>query len=170
MSTVNKTSVREELDGLKGQFEQLCAAGKLGQEAKALVVALLALLELLMAVLMEKHTVKNSRNSSRPPSQMDKPDETATQPGSHTKGQDYHQGHARHTRTIETVQIAPVKDCVCCSKDLTAIPCQGYERRTVVDIIFETRRHHSDAEIKECPECLTLNKGVFPAEMAGPLQ
>ncbi|WP_419641190.1 hypothetical protein [Thiolapillus sp.] len=29
---------------------------------------------------------------------------------------------------------------------------------------------HVDAEIKQCPQCRTRNKGPFPADMAGPVQ
>jgi transposase len=170
MASVNKQSLREEFDTLKGALESHCAAGKVAPETRTLIQALLALFELLMAVFMEKTTPKNSRNSSLPSSQTDKADETATQPGSHTKGKAAHTGRSANTRTIETLEIAPVHDCECCGKDLTAEPCQGHERRTLLDIVYEKREHHVDAEIKQCPLCQTVNKGAFPASMAGPLQ
>jgi transposase len=170
MPSLNKASLRQEFATLKGDFEHLCAAGKVGRDSKALFQALLVLFELLMAVFMEKHTPKNSRNSSLPSSQNDKTDETATQPGTKAKGRAEHQGRSRHTRTIETVEISPVEECTRCGKDLRDTPCRDHERRTLLDIVFETHRHHVDAEIKECPECLTLNKGAFPAQLAGPLQ
>ena len=69
MASVNKASLREEFEGLKGQFEQLCAEGKMGADSRALFQALLMLFELLMAVFMEKRTAKSSRNSGLPPSQ-----------------------------------------------------------------------------------------------------
>ena len=34
MATVNKTSLRSELDALKGRFEALCAAGKTSAERR----------------------------------------------------------------------------------------------------------------------------------------
>jgi len=89
MPSLNKASLRQELDALKGELERLCAAGKMAQESKVLFQALLALFELLMAVFMEKHTPKNSRNSSLPPSQTEKDDETATQAGTQAKGRDH---------------------------------------------------------------------------------
>lgn len=170
MASVNKHSLREEFDTLKGELEQQCAAGKLAAETRTLIHALLALFELLMAVFMEQSTAKNSRNSSRPSSQTEKADETAAQPGTHTKGKLQHKGHSRNTRTIETVEISPVNHCACCGEDLTAMPCQDHERRTLLDIVYEKHQHHVDAEIKQCPECLTINKGAFPAGLAGPLQ
>ena len=60
MASVNKASLREEFDTLKGQFEQLCAEGKMGADSRALFQALLMLFELLMAVFMEKRTAKSS--------------------------------------------------------------------------------------------------------------
>ena len=99
MASVNKASLREEFAALKGQFERLCAAGKVTGETHALVQALLMLFELLMAVFMEKHTPKSSRNSSLPPSQTGKEDDTATRPGTQTKGQ----GHA-HSGSPPTVR------------------------------------------------------------------
>jgi transposase len=170
MASVNKQSLREEFDTLKGELERQCAAGKLAAETRTLIYALLGLFELLMAVFMEKRTPKNSRNASVPPSQTDKADETATQPGAHTKGRTQQRGRSRNTRTVETVEIAPVKGCECCGKDLSTTPCQDHERRTLLDIVYEKHQHHVDAEIKQCPACLTINKGAFPPAMAGPLQ
>ena len=66
MATVNKASLRSEFDALKGQFESLCAAGKMNEDSRALFKALLMLFELLMAVFMEKHTPKSSANSRLP--------------------------------------------------------------------------------------------------------
>lgn len=152
MASINKSSLREEFDTLKGELERHCAAGKVAAETRTLIQALLALFELLVAVFMEKRTPKNSRNSSLPPSRNDKDDETATQPGTHTKGKAEHKGRSANTRTIETLEIAPVHDCECCGKDLTAEPCQGHERRTFLDIVYEKRQHHVDAQIKQCPE------------------
>jgi transposase len=170
MASINKSSLREEFDALKRELERQCAAGKLAPETRTLIQALLALFELLVAVFMEKRTPKNSRNSSLPPSRNDKDDETAAQPGTHTKGKAEHKGRSANTRTVETLEIAPLYDCECCGKDLTAEPCQGHERRTLLDIVYEKRQHHVDAEIKQCPECLRINKGAFPASLAGPLQ
>ena len=92
MASVNKASLREEFEGLKGQFEQLCAEGKMGADSRALFQALLMLFELLMAVFMEKRTAKNSRNSGLPPSQTGK-DDSAPQAGAKAKGRAHH--HSR---------------------------------------------------------------------------
>jgi transposase len=170
MASVNRVSLRAEFEGLKGQFEALCASGRLSAEGRALVQALLMLFEVLMAVFMEKSTPKNSRNASVPPSQTPKDDETASQPGTQSKGKDYDAVHARHTRTIETVAIASVTTCPSCGADLSETPCQGHERRTRIDLLFEKVVSHVDAEVKSCPRCQALTKGTFPADLSGPLQ
>jgi len=169
MGSVNKVSLRAEFDGLKGQFEELSAKGRISAEARALVQALLALFEVLLAVFMEKSTAKNSRNASVPPSQTPK-DETASQPGSQSKGKHLDHAGTHHTRTVETVAIVPVTACANCGADLRATPCEGHERRTQIDIVFEKVVSHVDAEIKSCPHCEALTKGTFPADLSGPLQ
>ena len=39
-----------------------------------------------------------------------------------------------------------------------------------MDIVFELRTEHVEAEIKTCPECLTETRGTFPDDMPGPLR
>jgi transposase len=169
MASVNKASLREEFEGLKGQFEQLCAEGKMGADSRALFQALLMLFELLMAVFMEKRTAKNSRNSGLPPSQTGK-DDSAPQAGAKAKGRAHHNSRSENTRTVETVEVIPVQACGTCGEDLSRIPSNGYERRTRIDIVFEKVVSHVDAEIKRCPQCRAQTKGAFPQDLCGPLQ
>jgi len=169
MASVNKASLREEFDALKGEFERQCADGKMSQESRSLFQALLMLFELLMAVFMEKTTNKDNRNSNLPSSQTDQ-DETSTHAKTNGKGNRHNGALSGNTRTIETVQLAGVEACACCGEDLGNIPPTGHERRTKIDIIFEKVVSHVDAEIKLCPQCHTQNKGRFPADMAGPVQ
>ena len=170
MASVAKASLRAELDRLKGEFDELSAKGQLSAQGRALFQALLTLFEVLMAVFMERSTPKNSRNASVPPSQTPKADATAAQPGTQSKGRDPTLERARHTRTVETVAIAAVSSCASCGADLSETPCQGHERRTRIDIVFEKVVSHVDAEIKSCPRCQALTKGAFPADLPGPLQ
>ena len=111
MSTVNKQSLREEFDALKGQFEHLCADGKMGPESRALVQAMLMLFELLMAVFMEKRTTKDSRNSSKPSSQTPKDETAESRPGAKGKGKGENNVRSGNTRTVETVEVAEVHAC-----------------------------------------------------------
>ena len=169
MATVHKESLREEFDAIKAQFKNLSATGKLSDESRMLIQGMVCLFEVLMAVFMEKRTAKNNRNSSLPSSQTSK-DETATNPGSKNKGKESNGIRSGNTRTIETIEVAPVTQCELCGEDLSSTLCREHERRTRIDIIFEKTVTHVDAEIKVCPRCRTQTKGRFPADLQGPLQ
>lgn len=169
MPSVNKQSLREEFDQLKGEFGRLSKEDKVSAEVRALFQAMIMLFELLIAVFMEKQTKKDNRNSSIPSSQTNK-DETSTQPGANGKGKKPNGERSGNTRSVETTQVAKVEDCRCCGEDLADTPALGHERRTRIDIVFEKVVSHVDAEIKVCPRCDTQNKGCFPADMPGPLQ
>jgi transposase len=169
MASLDRASLREEFGTLKGQFERLCAEGKMTEESRTLFQAMLMLFEVLMAVFMEKCTTKSSRNSSLPSSQTNK-DESTPQSGAKAKGHGYDKGHCGNTRTVETVALSPVNVCENCGEDLSDTPCQGHERRTRIDIIFEKVASHVDAEIKQCPRCQAQTKGGFPQDLSGPLQ
>ena len=167
MGTMNKTSIREEIQRLKHDFEQLCSAGKVSPETRVVMNSLLVVVELILAVFLEKKTRKNSKNSSLPPSQTPK-DETAIS-NSNGKGIKV-SGRVSNTRTKETVTIAKVTTCDTCGVPLDETPCHEHERRTKVDIVFEKVVEHIDAEIKQCPNCDATVKGTFPQDMPGPLQ
>jgi len=170
MPSVNKVSLRAELASLKGQFEQYCAEGQVSAELRALFEALLILFELLMAVFMEKTTTKTSRNSGLPPSQSGRDEDPTSSRTTRAKGQDHAHNRSDNTRTRETVTTVPVARCAHCDNDLSQDPCQGHERRTTIDIVFEKVVDHVDAEIKDCPRCGERTKAPFPTHMAGPLQ
>jgi len=169
VSYINKKSIRKDFDDLKSEFERLSSKNKVDKEIQVLFKTMMMLFEIVLAVFMERQTKKDSKNSSIPSSQTEK-DETSTVPGSNTKGKKENDELSANTRTKETRKIATVNNCGTCGDDLRAIPCQSYERRTRIDIIFEKVVSHVDAEIKTCPHCKAKNKGQFPADMHGPLQ
>jgi transposase len=169
MPSVNKPSLRQEFDQLKGKYERLSNEGKITPEVGTLFQAMIMLFELLIAVFMEKKTKKNNRNSSKPSSQTGK-DKTCTQSGTNGKGKEQNGALSANTRTVETTQVAKVKNCEFCGEALDDTPATEHERRTKIDIIFEKVVSHVDAEIKVCPRCKMQNKGRFPQEMSGPLQ
>eukprot|EP01008_Symbiontida_sp_HLA12_P002017 NODE_32_length_1833_cov_10.850292_g30_i0.p1 GENE.NODE_32_length_1833_cov_10.850292_g30_i0~~NODE_32_length_1833_cov_10.850292_g30_i0.p1 ORF type:complete len:486 (+),score=87.80 NODE_32_length_1833_cov_10.850292_g30_i0:329-1786(+) len=169
MATMDKTSVRQEVDRLKQELEQLCSAGKVSPEIRALINSLLVVMELILSVFMEKKTRKTSRNSGLPPSQTEK-DETA-KPNSEKKGKGKKVGGAvSNTRVKETVTVSKAETCDVCGVSLDQTPCYERERRTKIDIVFEKVVEHVDAEIKQCPVCQATVKGHFPKDMPGKLQ
>lgn len=170
MASVNKQSLREEFTALKGRFDHLVADGKMAADSRELFQALLMLLELLMAVFLEKQTPKTSTNSGRPSSQTPKDETAVGQPGRHGKGKELDQARSANTRTVETVEVTEVSCCEHCGEDLRKLRCRGHERRTRIDIVFEKVVTHIDAEIKRCPTCHEHTRAPFPEVFAGPLQ
>lgn len=169
MAAVNKTSVREEVDRLKQEFEQLCSDGKVSPEVKTVMKGMLVVVELILAVFLEKTTRKNSNNSSIPSSQTEK-DETA-RVNSPKKGKGNQvDGKLNNIRKKEIITTAEVATCDFCGVALDDAPCVGHERRTKIDIAFEKIVEHVDAEIKQCPNCGAEVKGHFPNDMPGNLQ
>jgi transposase len=169
MATINKISVRDEVDRLKQQFSHLKESSQISPEIRVLFESLLVIVEVILSVFMEKTTRKNNKNSSLPSSQTEK-DETA-KPSTSSKGKGNKvSGEVGNTRTIETVTTAKAETCDVCGVSLDNVPCHGHERRTKIDIIFEQVVEHVDAEIKQCPNCAATVKGQFPPDMPGSLQ
>jgi len=170
MSTVNKQSVREEFDRLKSEFEKLSSDNKITPEVATLFNGLMLLLNLLFAIFLEKKTKKTSSNSSIPPSQTQKDETSKSESKTNGKGKKENSNKAANTRTVETTEVIPVTCCGQCGESLKGVACKAIERRTLIDIIFEKKIQHMDAEIKECPTCNTIVKGKFPEELKGPMQ
>ena len=73
MASVNKTSVRGELDRLKTEFQRQSDDDALSNENRLLIQGLFALLELIIAIFLEKNTQKQIRtpaNHPRKPTRM----------------------------------------------------------------------------------------------------
>jgi transposase len=170
MASINKLSVREELDRLQIEFQRLTDEKSISGESRMLMRSMLTLLELICAIFLEKQTTKDSKNSSKPSSQTGKDKTALTQPGSKGKGKKEHSGATDNRRTVEKVAVSTVTACKHCGEDLTGITCCKHERRTKIDIMFEKVVEHVDAEVKQCPNCDSETKAPFPADMKGPLQ
>lgn len=170
MGSVNTQSVREEAERIKAEFKRIAENKKIDGEINMLIQSMLILINLLIAIFLEKTTKKNNKNSSKPSSQTEKDESSTSHTGTNGQGKDESDAVANNTRTIETVTIARVTQCDVCGQDLTDSECEHTERRTKIDIIFETVVEHVDAEIKYCDNCDSIVKGKFPSDMPGPLQ
>jgi len=170
MATVNQKSVREELNRLQADFNQLSADKKINKDSIMLIKGLFMLVTLLVSIFLEKKLIKSSKNSSKPPSQTGKDESSLSNEGTNTKGKPENKVTSNNTRTVETVTIVEVTQCDICGKNLTKTACQHYERRTKIDIIFEKVVEHVDIEVKQCPKCEATVKGTFPDDMTSPLQ
>ena len=128
------------------------------------------LMQVLMAVFIEKNTRKISTNSSKPSSQSEKDESAASHLGTHTKGKAYDPSRAASTRTVETVTVSKVGSCEECGGDLREVRPRGHERRTQIDIVFEKVLSHLEAEITCCPHCASETRAPFPETFSGPVQ
>ena len=170
MASVNRESVREEAERIKSEFARISKSKKIDNEYKLLFDSMLMLINLLIAIFLEKTTSKTTKNSSKPSSQTEKDESAITMAGSKGKGKEESDAIAHHTRTIESTMLSKVTECTICGQDLSKTACSHYERRTKIDIVFEKVVSHVDAEIKHCDNCDATVKGQFPSDMKGPKQ
>jgi len=170
MATIDKTSVRAEIDKIKAEFDTLQKAGKISAEATAIMNSMFLILNLILSIFLEKKTTKNNRNSSLPSSQSNKDDSVPPESGRKNKRKLETNSTANNMRSKESVTLIQVYSCDTCGEDLQQVPPESHERRTQIDIIFEKVVDHMDAEIKKCPSCDRFTKGSFPVDRYGPLQ
>ena len=69
MASLDKTSVRDEVSHLKAYFDHLGFEGKISSESQAIMSSLFMIVELILAIFLERSTKKDSSNSSKPSSQ-----------------------------------------------------------------------------------------------------
>ena len=170
MASVNRESLRRSFDEQKRTFERLKRDGAMTPESIALIDALMTLLELLIAVFMEKTTTKTGRNSGLPSSRAPQDETARGARGARGRGPKENAAAAANTRVVTSREESVVEQCWSCGADLAGAACAGHERRTLIDIVFETVEHHVDAQIKRCPRCRAETRGRFPGNMPGPLQ
>ena len=149
MSSVNRESLRTEFSAIQQCLEQMKAEGKINAECQVLINSLIVLLKILIAIFMEKKTIKGSGNSSIPPSQTPK-DETTPEKKKRQRrqGKEESEKESGHLRIEESVQIITVNDCPQCGEDLSQIPAHHCDRRTLIDIVFVKTIQHVDSEIR----------------------
>ena len=170
MGSVNTQSVREQAEQIKSEFHRITANKKIDPQVSMLMQSMFVLINLLIAIFLEKTAKKTNKNSSKPSSQTEKDESFTSHVGTNSKGKQELDAVANNTRTIETVTVARVTQCHICGQDLIDAECEHIERRTKIDIIFETIIEHVDAEIKYCDNCDSKVKAKFPSDMPGPLQ
>ena len=170
MNSSNKTSVKEEAQRLNQEFNKISAAKRIDKELAMLIKSMLVLINILVAIFMEKKVNKNSKNSSQPPSQTIKDESTPSESKTNGKGKTEKNETASNTKTTVNIATIEVNQCDICGEDLTNEKCEHTERRTQIDIIFEKTVNHIDVEIKQCSNCDSIVKGKFPDDMPGPFQ
>lgn len=170
MAVMDKQSVREEFNRIKSEFDTIAKKQKVTPEIKALFTGIMLLMEVILAIFLEKKTKKTKDNSGKPSSQTEKDETSLGTEGSKGKGKSEENHIAANTRSVETTVVIPIDYCDQCGESLKKTPCLCVERRTRIDIVFEKTVEHLDAEIKHCPQCNAQVKAPFPDDMQGPLQ
>lgn len=124
MATIDKTSVRDEVNRLKSEFEQLCSEGKVSSEIRVLMSSLLVVVDLILSIFLEKKTRKNSKNSSLPPSQTSTDETSLSKTVSNGKGKKV-SGRDGNSRTIEGQRLPRQPHVILVGPHWTTLPARG---------------------------------------------
>ena len=165
MASVNRESLRRSFDEQKRTFERLKRDGAMTPESIALIDALMTLLELPIAVFMEKTTTKTGRNSGLPSSRAPQDETARGAPGARGRGPKENAAAAANTRVVTGREESVVEQCWSCGADLAGAACAGHERRTLIDIVFETVEHHVRPD-QALPALPRRDPGTLPREHA----
>lgn len=157
---------------------EIRAVYQAGEDA---VVALVqALLERTMALEnrlkeVENQLKKDSRNSSKPPSGDGFKKRTKSLRKKSDRPSGGQKGHPGSTlewsETVDEVVVHPVNECQGCGQSLASVVAIEHEVRQVHELPplqLEVIEHQ--AEVKCCPQCETVSRGEFPADVNSVVQ
>jgi transposase len=122
------------------------------------------------------HQAKDSHNSSKPPSSngFKKPRTSSLRQksGQHSGGQPGHPGSTLEwVEQPDVTEVYAVQSCEGCGLSLIDTPVLKWELSQVHDLPplhLQVTEHR--AEIKCCPHCQTLNRGVMPSDITSGVQ
>lgn len=164
MPSVNKESLRQQFSEAKQSATELIAQGNVSPEIKAVITTLLTLMEIVIAVFLEKMTKKTKSNSGVPPSATSKVDDAEGNSGSKSKGSQTNKDDFSNARTQESVERLEVYACECCGADLSDHEPHTVLRRTKIDLYFEKVVEHQETEAKSCSQCDRSTHSQFSSE------
>ena len=124
---------------------------------------------------LENQQKKDSRNSSKPPSGDGFGKRTKSlrkKSGRNSGGQQGHRGSTLEWREqVDEVVTHPVNECDGCGASLRSVSAVEYERRQVHELpplSLQVIEHQ--VEVKCCPACTSMNRGVFPTDVTAAVQ
>ncbi|MBF0443436.1 MAG: IS66 family transposase [Oligoflexales bacterium] len=165
---MGKESIRKKIAEAKKSAEDLLKSRKATPETIAVIKSLLLILDIVVSVLLEKKTRKNSSNSGLPPSRNNGSNGNRNKPNSANQ-QKLGSQLPNSKRTTVTEEL-PVNECSQCFADLSRTPVINQEKRKLIDIVYEIVTTEFIADIKECYQCGSINKGAFPQGIDGQIQ
>ncbi len=110
MATVDTASVREEIARVEQEIARLSETGEVSDESRMLFNTLLMIVNMLVAIFMDRSTKKTSKNSSIPFSQTTE-DQSSNTSASNKKGPTQNDESFDNSRTVETETVARVNRC-----------------------------------------------------------
>ena len=126
------------------------------------------ILDIVVAVLLEKKVRKNSGNSGLPPSH------DFGSNGNRNKQEQGNKGEVGtrlpNSRTTKREKTFSPQECSSCNMDLSDAEVAKIEKRKQVDIIYEVVETTFNSETKICPGCGEKNKAAFPDGIDGKVQ
>ena len=166
---MTKTSIRKELNNYKKDVESLKKNGKLSPEFLTLITGMLQLMSIMMTLLSEKKTPKNSSNSGLPPSQNFGSNGNRNERNDKKEDQRTFERLDNVTDTESHETLSPTR-CCDCGSDLSEVKVIDTEDRKEIDILYEVHEHTVTSEVKKCPDCGQENIAEFPKGIDGPIQ
>lgn len=163
-----KESIRKKIEEAKEQVKEAFSKEDVSPSLRAAIESLLLVLDIIVAVLLEKKTRKNSSNSGLAPSRNNGSNGNRNKDSAGVRSRLGDQ--LQNTRKIETSEVVTPVDCGKCGSDLRSVKATGRDERKKIDIIYEVTEHSVCSETKKCPECGHKNKGAFPQGMDGKVQ
>ena len=145
MARINQASLRAQLHDYRAQFEAIKQHGEASADTLALIDALFMLVDIVVAVFLERTTPKTSRNSGLPSSRDGTDDgqtHTEGKSGSRSRGPKARHARSDTLRTVTTTHTSAVTGCRQCEHDLTGTACTAHEQ-LVASYFSASNRAHS---------------------------
>ena len=141
----------------------------ISSELLVAIKSLLLILDIVVAVLLEKKICKNSSNSGLAPSQdiggVHNDRNNKDRKNGEKKGE-----QLDNTRTVEYKEILSPEKCSGCDADLKSAKVTDTEERKTIDIVYEIQQTTLISETRQCSDCGEETKAKFPKGVEGPLQ
>ena len=111
---MSKDSIRKKIEAAKKEAEDLLKSKKVAKETATVIGPLLLVIDIIVSVLLEKKTRKNSSNIGLPPSRNNgsNGNRNTVQGDREKKGE-----QLQNTRNVETEEITSPNECGKCNEN-----------------------------------------------------